>query len=372
MTNHNDSRGRCLPTLLAEPLTVQFPPLHPTALCRHRHLVMVAELGSPPRVRAPAPLVNAIGQEHLPRLVLVFAVPQVGPQEELDWMQALADERNRVKTLERKVTTQAGFSATLEAKLNLVIAQVQSLTEDMGTIKPKVEKTEQNLLDACANIVDRYVLASTHQESVTLLQSQLDAMVVELGNIACAAAPKAYEISTPTPARPQPPLGVEDPMQGGNDPWLGTSTSSNQQIPGSQPIYPDPWAATHGWTATAGTSQQASNQPAEVPGVLNCVTGTQKSPFMSQTQASQNYREACEGVSPPVPTRPKTWSSYEAKPSSQGMFATPTPHDPVATPSPLIGQARPGMRSAPLQPLPIPHGAQHMGDQRCMSQKKGT
>ena len=122
-------------------------------------------------------------------------------------MQALTDERNRVETLERKLTTQAGHSATLEAKLNLAVAQVQSLTDDMGKIKPKAEKTEQNLLDACSNIVDRYVLASTHQESVTLLQSQLDAMVVELGNLACAAAPKAFEISTPTPARPQPPPG---------------------------------------------------------------------------------------------------------------------------------------------------------------------
>ena len=52
------------------------------------------------------------------------------------------------------------------------------------------------------------------------------------------------------------------------------------------------------------------------------------------------------------------------------MYATPTPHEPLATPSPLIGQARPGMRSAPLQPLPIPHGAQHMGDQRGMGQKE--
>ena len=124
----------------------------------------------------------------------------VGPQEELDWMQALADERNRVETLERKLTTQAGHASTIEAKLNLVITQVQSLTDDMNTVKPKVEKTEQNLLDACSNIVDRYVLESTHHEAVTLLQSQLDAMVVELGNIACDAAPKAFDMSTPTPA----------------------------------------------------------------------------------------------------------------------------------------------------------------------------
>ena len=55
----------------------------------------------------------------------------VGPQEELDWMQALTDERNRVEAVERKMMTQAGHAATLEAKLNLVVTQLQSLTDDM-------------------------------------------------------------------------------------------------------------------------------------------------------------------------------------------------------------------------------------------------
>ena len=74
---HRHDLGLCQHTQQAEQPTEQLPTRHPTALCHHtRHLAMVAELGSPPRVRAPAPVENAIGQEHLPLQALAFAVPQ--------------------------------------------------------------------------------------------------------------------------------------------------------------------------------------------------------------------------------------------------------------------------------------------------------
>ena len=92
-------------------------------------------------------------------------------------------------------------------------------------------------------------------------------MVVELGHVACATAPEAFAISTPVrPQQPEPPPGVEDPMHQSRDPWQGQATSSNQPMPGQQ---------------------------FEVPGILNCMTGTQtSSPF--QTQASRIYQEACK------------------------------------------------------------------------------
>lgn len=116
-------------------------------------------------------------------------------------MQALTDERNRVEAVERKMITQAGHAATLQAKLNLLVTQLQSVTDDVNRIKPKVENTEKHLLEACKNIVDRYVLTPTHQETFMLLQSQLDALVVEMRNIASATTPEAFAISTPI--RPQ-------------------------------------------------------------------------------------------------------------------------------------------------------------------------
>ena len=75
---HRHDLGLCQHMQPAEQPTEPYPVLLHSALCHHcpRLPAMVAELCSHPPVRAPAPLVNAIGQEHLPRLVLAFAVPQ--------------------------------------------------------------------------------------------------------------------------------------------------------------------------------------------------------------------------------------------------------------------------------------------------------
>ena len=71
--------GRCPHMLLAEPLTVPYLLPRHTALCHHRHRLpaMVAELGSHPLGRAPAPLVNAtVAKELQTTQALASTVPQ--------------------------------------------------------------------------------------------------------------------------------------------------------------------------------------------------------------------------------------------------------------------------------------------------------
>ena len=68
----------------------------------------------------------------------------------------------------------------------------------------------------------------------------------------------------------------------------GSPTQHNdvsQPVPGSQPIYPDPWAARHGWTATAGQQPQPA-------GGMN----SQGVRSMPNSFSSQNQQHPAAGV----------------------------------------------------------------------------
>ena len=169
--------------------------------------------------------------------ILINRAQPGGEQEEADWLQALDITQNAVETTARANRGMAGNMATANEQIqalhlrltnleNLGIGdQLARITEGLSHTTQKATLTETHLIEACGNIVSRYVTHENMSDAIFMLEARLASAVEMIETLQINH--RAQQFSVATPIEP-PPGAEEDPLQS-NDAWAPPGTD----IPGN-------------------------------------------------------------------------------------------------------------------------------------------
>ena len=258
----------------------------------------------------------------------IRAVP-AGPQERLDWLEAMSLTKNAVDTVERQSRKHAQDMAATEARvqeLNERLVKLENLgieprmnhmEERISEVSQKGDLTATHLLEACSNIWKKFVTVDDNKDLENMLDAKIDSISATMQAIMSTVAsmefprrpaPEEYDLTTPLqqPTERLPPpippgMGV-DPMRA-NDPWnrTGARTAENTAVPGS------PFRSHQEEARQEAQARQEARQP-EPP---------QPAPRMPQQHAPGGQ---------PIPPRPN-WEDMPHSPF-ENSYTSPQPGRP--------------------------------------------
>ena len=144
-----------------------------------------------------------------------FRSNPAGPEEHLDWLEALDNLRNKYDTMERNQIRTAEVIARLDTR-------VTELHDRTNGLANTAERSERHLCEACENILSRYSTAAEVSTLTTVLENRVDVIDRLLETLVNGQRPpQTYNVGTPlqTAAPPGVPQNNDRFMDSGGDPW---------------------------------------------------------------------------------------------------------------------------------------------------------